>query len=153
MKNIIAKIFLITITLILVFTLISCSNEDRNCKISYNLTDTVTGESVNDIIVGHSYYLHIQYEIDNQNSKDYSFVSFINANDNLLVNYFGGSTSDCTINGNLVEVAYSGKDAAILTAKYKIEAQSKGTSYVKFKNIENISFSKSEIALIVKEAE
>lgn len=153
MKKIIITIPLIILTLILLFTLLSCSKEDRSCNVSYNLTDTVTGEDVTNIVVGHSYYLHIQYEIDDQNSKDYSFVSYINANDNLLANYHGGSTSNCTINGNLIEVAYSGKDATVLTAKYKIEAKSKGTSYLRFKDQENIFFSNAEIALEVQEAE
>lgn len=144
----ISFLFLLMIT----FGLSACSKESsRNCMVSYRVTDVDTDEGVDKIVVGRSYYLYVIYTVGDENDKDYSFTSYINANDNLLVTYKSGPSASCTINGNLLEVksADSGKKSE-LTFIYKIDAMSKGESYLRFKDVKNISFVPNELKLVVE---
>lgn len=146
------KIFKRIVSGFLIFSAVSmsaCSSVQRSCAISYSYKSISTMEVANDIYVGNTYYLCVEYEIGNENSNGYSFTSYVNANDNIVISYIEGP--NCTLSGNFIEVKYEGKSSAKYTSTYKIDVKSKGTSSIKFKDIYNLVLNYDELKLEAKE--
>lgn len=145
------KLFSVLGILLLSLFINGCSTS-RNCKITYSIKEKNSNILVDKMVVGKSYYLYVTYSVDSKNQNDFKFVSFINANDNILVSYEEGTSSSFIIVGNSLEVTYEGKTGNHqFEAVYEITTKSAGESYIKFKNCENIFFSPTQIYLLVEE--
>ena len=145
MKNIFKKIVSAFFLFFSIVSMSACSDVQRSCTINYSYKDISTMEVVNDIYVGSTYYLCVEYEIGNENSNGYSFISYVNANGNIVISYIEGQ--NCTLSGNFIEVKYEGKSNAKYTSIYKIDVKSKGISSIKFKDINNLALSHNELKL------
>lgn len=149
MKNIFRKFASALLILFLSASMSACSDVQRSCAVNYSYKDISTMEVVNDIYVGNTYYLCVEYEIGNENSNGYSFISYVNANDNIVISYIEGP--NCTLSGNFIEVKYEGMSSTKYTSIYKIDVKSTGISYIKFKDMNNLALSCDELKLEAKE--
>lgn len=129
-------------------SLFACSNVERTCKVTHFFEIAASGDKTDQLYVGNVYFLHVSYDVGSENNKGYSFTSYISANDNIVVSYIEGE--NCTVNGNYIEVNYGNGASNNFISIYKLDVKSRGTSYLKFKNLENISLSPSEIKLEVE---
>lgn len=152
MKKFLTGLVAVFILIFSATTIAACNKEvDRNCNIFYSFKSTDTLETVADIYFGNTYYFEVTYSVGDENNNKYFFTSFINANDNILVTYHEGASATCTIVGNSLEVSYNGRSATNLIAVYKLDVKSKCDMYLRFKDINNISFEPTEIKISAKE--
>ena len=123
--------------------LVGCQKDKtRHAVFTYSYSDSTTLDRVDTLYAGHSYILRINYVVDDTNSKKFSFDANVLMNDNIVVDFSDGSTTNIVFDGNtlITRMSGEGKGAIELFASYRINAMSSGISNFNLSNLQNISF-------------
>lgn len=149
------KKFYCIMALLLMLMLVSCENSTAPNvgNINYRYTDITQTENVseNQLLVGHTYYLYVTYDIKHMHgSSNYSFTSSVNFNDNAIITCVD-SPADMTLNGNIININFSQKIGTEYTVVYKIDAKSAGTIRLSHSALDNLSLDPEQVVITIVE--
>ena len=141
--------------LLLMLMLVSCENSTAPNvgTINYRYTDIKQTENVseNQLLVGHTYYLYVTYDIKHMHgSSNYSFISSVNFNDNAIITCVD-SPADMLLNGNIININFSQKIGTEYTVVYKIDAKSAGTIRLSHSALDNLSLDPEQVVITIVE--
>ena len=148
------KLSLMILAILMLFVITACDEGVQNvCEIRYSYMNAEKTENVseNQLLVGHTYYLYVTYDIKHMHgSSNYSFTSSVNFNDNAIITCVD-SPADMTLNGNIININFSQKIGTEYTVVYKIDAKSAGTIRLSHSALDNLSLDPEQVVITIVE--